>query len=41
MSMKLQETVNNNTVNNNTQINISGGENYNALLDKIIKGKKK
>lgn len=41
MSMKLQETVNNNTVNNNTQINISGGENYNALLDKIIKGKTK
>lgn len=41
MSMKLQETVNNNTVNNNTQINISGGENYNALLDKIIKGKGK
>lgn len=41
MSMKLQETVNNNTVNNNTQINIQGGENYNALLEKIIKGKKK
>lgn len=40
MSMKLQETINNNSTINNTQINIQGGENYNALLDKIIKGKK-
>lgn len=40
MSMKLQETINNNTTTNNTQININGGEQYNALLEKIIKGKK-
>lgn len=41
MSMKLQETVNNIQHNNTTNIQINGGENYNALLDKIIKGKKK
>lgn len=41
MSMKLQETVNNIQHNNTTNIQINGGENYNALLDKIIKGNKK
>ena len=41
MSMKLQEVTNNITNNNQNNITIQGGENYNALLDKIIKGKKK
>ena len=29
------------TVQNNTQINITGGESYNKLLDRIIKGGKR
>lgn len=41
MSMKLQEVTNNITNNTQNNITIQGGENYNALLDKIIKGKKK
>lgn len=41
MSMKLQETTNLIQNNNTTNIQINGGENYNALLDKIINGKKK
>ena len=40
MSMKLQETTNLIQNNNTTNIQINGGENYNALLDKIIKGKR-
>lgn len=40
MSMKIQETVNNVQNNNTTNIQINGGQNYNQLLDKIIKGKK-
>lgn len=41
MSMKLQEVTNNITNNTQNNITIQGGENYNNLLDKIIKGKKK
>ena len=41
MSMKLQEITNNIQNNTTTNIQINGGENYNQLLDKIIKGKKK
>lgn len=40
MSMKLQETTNLIQNNNTTNIQINGGENYNQLLDKIIKGKR-
>ena len=39
LSIKLAEA--GPTVQNNTQINITGGENYNKLLDRIIKGGKK
>ena len=38
LSIKLAEA--GPTVQNNTQINITGGENYNKLLDRIIKGGK-
>ena len=43
MSIKLAEAEKANvpTVQNNTQINVSGGENYNKLLEKIINGGKK
>lgn len=40
MSMKLQETTNLIQNNNTTNIQINGGDNYNQLLDKIIKGKR-
>ena len=42
MSLKLAEAETKvPQVQNNTQINISGGENYNKLLEKIINGGKK